>query len=116
MKELKFDRWNGRAAQSTAGFCTSDSRSYLLTSSFWSQEKVFLEKRTQTLPVIIDDHEKTNPKRTHINPQKANIWALEAKSDPKFEPLKLFIYNLNAETTSNTFICSNISTHHLSHV
>jgi hypothetical protein len=73
MKELKFDRWNGRAARSTAGFCTSDSRSYLLTSSFWSQKKAFLEKRTQTLPVIIDDREKTNPKRTQIKPNNADF-------------------------------------------
>jgi hypothetical protein len=39
-----------------------------LPMDFWSQKKVFLEKRTQTLPVIIDDREKTNPKRTQIKP------------------------------------------------
>jgi hypothetical protein len=41
MKKLKCDRWNGRAARPAAGFCSSDSRSYLLTSSFWSQENFF---------------------------------------------------------------------------
>jgi hypothetical protein len=54
MKELKFDRWNGRVARPAAGllllgFSLRSSHFELLVS-----EKVFLEKRTQTLPVIID--------------------------------------------------------------
>jgi hypothetical protein len=49
-------------------------------SSFPSvPKKLFLEKRTQTLPVIIDDLEKTNPKRTQIEAKRTQI-------KPLFDP------------------------------
>jgi hypothetical protein len=65
MKELKCAyRENPRGFQFIA------MASALPNSGFWflSREKSFLEKRTQTLPAIIDDREKTNPKRTQIKP------------------------------------------------
>jgi hypothetical protein len=51
-----------------------------------------LEERTQTLPVIIDDREKTNPKRTQTKAkrtQKSQLLTLRSQFKPKpTEPFK----------------------------
>jgi hypothetical protein len=49
---------------------TFDSSSKLLFPDFCPQENIFFEERTQTLPVIIDDREKTNPKRTQTGAKR----------------------------------------------
>jgi hypothetical protein len=45
---------------------------WILAPDFWllSRENIFLEERTQTLPVFIDDLEKTNPKRTQTQAKR----------------------------------------------
>jgi hypothetical protein len=56
---------------------------WILAPDFWllSRKNIFLEERSQTLPVIIDDREKTNPKRTQIRAKRTQI-------NPKNTPLK----------------------------
>jgi hypothetical protein len=46
-------------------------------------KKYFLEKRSQTLPVFIEDREKNEPKS---NPNKAGFSPLESQFKPNFTP------------------------------
>jgi hypothetical protein len=66
---------------SALGFSLLSSNFELLVSG-----KYFLEKRTQTLPVIIDDREKTNPKRTQIKPKRTQIYPKKSQIVPCLPP------------------------------
>jgi hypothetical protein len=65
MQKIKCSRWSERPGRPAARAFFDSSP---VTFSARSAENIILEKRTQTLPVFIDDREKTNPKRTQINP------------------------------------------------
>jgi hypothetical protein len=67
MQKIKCARQDERMPFRT-GFNSSPVTRHSSLFSLLGLEKVFLEKRTQTMPVIIDDREKTNPKRTQIKP------------------------------------------------
>jgi hypothetical protein len=79
MNKLKCARWHEMKQVKNLGSPGSDARTALglitrhtslITAGrlLDSPKKVFLEKRSQTLPVIVDDCEKTNPKRTQKKP------------------------------------------------